>query len=257
MIVDLGDDHVAVVRSDIPESDVSTAVAGARSKGLHLSVVSIGDDITDDDTSAITKAVFLAVDGTVLVLSPTSVYSRSSDITDAAVHAANSAAAKAPNDLAAVKAFIAAALAGVGAATTSAKPTATGKTKTTAPTTVNGVTIADVVNALAKDHVAIEDGVTGVDRAALVALASRARKNSLNLSIVILAADVTGHLSDVAGAIGDSVPGTVLVMSPSRVALASDSVSQKALQKALDAASAATDSSYLASATAMVNSLVG
>lgn len=263
MLADLGGNHVALVRSSISKADLATAVTDARSKGLHLSVVSLGDHISDEDTSTIAQAVFDAVGGTVLVLSPTSLYAHSSEMTDQAVEAANTAAANASDDLAAVTAFITEALTSVGTSTTGSSvhsTTAAGPTGTarTAPAVVEGITIADVVSALGDNHIAVEKTATGIDKEGLAALAARARSGSLELSIVVLAKDVPGHLVDVASAIGNSVPGTILVMSPTRVAITSDTLASDAIHQAVQAAgAAAADPTDLAAATAAVNSLLG
>jgi hypothetical protein len=245
VLKDLQTDHVAGVKSQADLSALATAADDARAQGLDLWVVSIGTKIDDDDTSTVADRVFAETGGTLLVLSPTIISSRSDQLTDDQRSAATKAAAQGDNDLDAVTRYVDAALQGAGV-TTSASPSGE---------SVQGVDIDGVVDALQDDHIAVERGVTETDAAELADPVQRARSGGLELSVVVLKDDVEGHLSDVAGAVRKRIGGTVIVISPSVYAIASDTASDAEMDAALDAAADA--SSYRELVDDMVDSLLG
>lgn len=245
----LTDSHVAGVDSTANLGKLKTIVAAARAKGLALSVVSIGKKISNDDTSAISRQLFSRIGGTMLVLSPSLVSARTDQLTDAQRDKAVKAAAGADDDEQAVTKFIDSALesTGVAGSTTTTKPTKHPK--------VGGVDIDAVVAALGADHIAIDKGVTQVTAKQLSGPVGKAWKGKLKVYVSILAKDPSGHLYDVASAVMDQTGGTVIMASPKRYAIASSTISDAQLQKALDSASDA--NSYLALVRDVINSLLG
>ena len=252
MLSDLEDDNVAMVNSKADADGMAAAVADARTGGLDLSVVSIGDDVSNTDAGDIADAVFKDVKGTVLVLTPSTITSRSDQLTSAQLKAANHAASSASDDLAAVQQYTASALGDDTKTTTSTSK----KTTSAAPTKdmVNGVDVHGLAAATQDDGVYVQKGVTGVNSDDLVALVKSSKAKDLDLSIVILDKDVTGHLYDVADGIRKYTKGTVIAMSPTVYAISSDSYSNTELQAAIDAASS--DTSYLDVAKDMTKSLL-
>jgi hypothetical protein len=245
VLKDLQSDHVAGVKSKADLKAMASVAGDARAQGLELWVVSIGSKIPDDDTSSIADRLFAQTRGTLLVLSPTIISSRSDQLTDDQRSAATKAAAKGDSDLDAVTRYVDAALQGAGMTTSG--PTSAG--------TVQGVDIDGVVDALKDDHIAVERGVTETDAGELADPVQRARSAGLKLSVVVLKDDVEGHLSDVAVAVRKRVGGTVIVISPSVYAIASDTASDAEMDAALDAAADA--GSYVELVDDMVDSLLG
>lgn len=245
VLKDLQPDHVAGVKSQVDLTALASVAGDARTQGLELWVVSIGSDIADDDTSTVADRLFSQTGGTLLVLSPTIISSRSDQLTDDQRSQATKAAAKGDSDLDAVTRYVDAALQDAGI-TTSARVSAS---------TLQGVDIDGVVDALTDDHIAVERGVTATDATELADPVQRARSGGLELSVVVLKDDVEGHLSDVAVAVRKRVTGTVIVISPSVYAIASDTASDAEMDAALD--SAADAGSYVELVDDMVDSLLG
>jgi uncharacterized LabA/DUF88 family protein len=250
---DLATDNVALVDSSASADDLAAAVAHARSGGLDLSVVSIGDKIDDTAAGDLADAVFAKVKGTVLVLTPSTITSRSDQLTSSQLKAANKAASGGKDDVDATQKYAASAL-GADASTTS-KTTTSSKTSA-APTkdVVNGVDVAALAQSAAKDGVVVQAGVTGVNRSDLVSLVKSAAAKGLTLTIFILKDDVTGHLYDVADGVRKYSKDTVIGMSPTVYAVSSGSFSNTKLQAAIDAAADAT--TFLEVAQDMTNSLL-
>ena len=255
VLSDLGDDNVALVNSSVDADALAAEVSSARTAGLELSVVSIGDKISDSDAGAVADALFKTVKGTVLVLTPTLVTSRSDQLTSAQLKAANKAASSGSDDVAAAQKYVASALGADAPTSSKVAPTTTKKTTSAAPTTdmVNGVDVKALASATTNDGVAIASGVTGVDRAALVSLVKQAKTKGLDLTIFILKDDVKGHLYDVADGVKKYSKDTVIGMSPTVYAISSDAYTNAELQAAIDAASNAT--TYEEVATEMTSSL--
>jgi hypothetical protein len=239
VLADLAGDNVALVNSSASVDALATAVAQARSGGLDLSVVSIGDKIDDTAAGDLADAVFAKVKGTVLVLTPSTITSRSDQLTSSQLKAANKAASGGKDDVDATQKYAASAL---GADTPTTSKATTSKTTSTAPTkdVVNGVDVAALATAAAKDGVVVQSGVTGVDRTQLVKLVASSKAKGLTLTIFILKDDVTGHLYDVADGVRKYSKDTVIGMSPTVYAISSGAYSNAQLQAAIDAAANAT-----------------
>lgn len=256
VLADLDSAHVAGVNSTADLARLATLVDRARTHGLNLSVVSIGSTISDTDTSSISDALFDRIGGTLLVLSPSLVSARSDQLTDKQRNDAIRAAADAKTDEQSVTKFIDAALAASGATTSpSTSVTSTAKATGKKAGTVGGIDVDAAVRALGSDHIAISPGVTQVTAKDLAGTVQKAWKSGLKLSVVVLSKDATGHLYDVAAAVMNETGGTVITISPSVYAIASKQVSDKQLNKALDAGAEAT--SYPALVKDMVDSLLG
>ncbi len=101
----LGDDHVAVLGGSGSETDLADAVAEARTDGLGLSVVSVASSLTGQQAMEIAGAVQVQTGGTVLVVSPDAIGSRSTTVSNSADEAARTAAAEAADPPAAVRAY--------------------------------------------------------------------------------------------------------------------------------------------------------
>lgn len=251
VLEDLGDDNVALVNSSADADALAAEVSSARTAGLELSVVSIGDKIDDSDAGDIADAVFKEIKGTVLVLTPTLVTSRSDQLTSAQLKTANKAASSGSDDLSAVQKYVASAVGNDVPSTTTSK-----KTTSAAPSKdmVNGVDVKALAAAAATDGVAVQAGVTGVDKDALENIVTSAKSKGLDLTIFILKNDVTGHLYDVADGVKKYTKDTVIGMSPTVYAISSDDFTNAQLQAAIDAASDAT--TYEEVATKMTASLL-
>ena len=252
VLADLAASHVAGVNSTADLAKLATLVDGARSRGLELSVVSIGRKISDSDTSAISDALFASTGGTLLVLSPSLVSARSDQLTDQQRNNAIRAAADGNTDEQSVSKFIDAALTGAVTSTSTAPATTSTATKVGK---VGGIDVDAVVSALGPDHIAIGAGVTQVTAKDLAPTVQKAWKAGLELSVAVLAKDASGHLYDVAAAVMGRTGGTVITVSPSMYAIASKQLSDKQLNDALDAGADAT--SYAALVKDMVASLLG
>ncbi len=262
VLADLESSHVAGIDSSADLDKLRSTVDRARSKGLQMSVVSIGKKISNADTSAISSELFAVLGGTLLVLSPSLVSARTDQLTNSQRHKALKAAADAKGDEKAVTKFIDSALASTGAgggtaSATTPKTPKTPKTPTTAPskhTKVGGVDITAVVSALGSDHIAIARGLD-IKASEISGPVKRAWKNDLKLYVVILAKDPSVQVYEVAGAVIDKTGGTAIVVSPKRFSNASKTISSKELNKAVDAAKGAT--TYHDLVSEMVDSLLG
>lgn len=104
--------------------------------------------------------------------------------------------------------------------------------------TVAGISVTDVVNDLADDHVAVIG--SGADPAALASIAAEARSNGVNLSIVSLSTRLTNDDARLlAEKVRSRVHGTVLVLTPTSGGQDSDELSGTKQDDAKAAAAAA------------------
>ncbi|HYN72673.1 MAG TPA: DUF6676 family protein, partial [Nakamurella sp.] len=104
-VADLGADHVTVIGESGAETGLAEAVSESRADGLGLSVVSVAGSLTTQQAMDIAGAVQVRSGGTVLVLSPDAIGSRSTTVSTAADEDARSAAADAADPPAAVRAY--------------------------------------------------------------------------------------------------------------------------------------------------------
>ena len=104
-VADLGDDHVTVIGESGATTGLAEAVSESRTDGLGLSVVSVASSLTTQQAMDIAGAVQVQSGGTVLVLSPDAIGSRSNTVSTAADEDARSAAAEAADPPAAVRAY--------------------------------------------------------------------------------------------------------------------------------------------------------
>jgi hypothetical protein len=104
-VADLGDDHVTVVGESGAETDLAEAVSESRAEGLALSVVSVASSLTTQQAMDIAGAVQVQSGGTVLLLSPDAIGSRSNTVSTAADEDARTAAAEGADPPAAVRAY--------------------------------------------------------------------------------------------------------------------------------------------------------
>lgn len=257
---DLAADHVAAVNSKADVTALASVAKTAREQGLELSVVSIGSTTSDPDAATIADDLFSATGGTLLVLTPSTVTSRSDQLTDPQRKAANKQAGAGKDDVDAVTKFVAAALGaastgGANGSATTAGSTGGAATGSATGGMVEGVDIDGVVGALADDHVAVEKGVTDTDSTEMAEPVQRAKDGGLDLYVVVLKDDVPGHLYDVAKAVQQQTAGTVIIISPGMYAVSSDTATDAEMDAALDAAQDA--SSYLELVDDMVDSLLG
>jgi len=101
----LGDDHVTVIGEPDAETGLAQAVAEARAAGLGLSVVSVAGSLTDQQAMDLAGAVQVQSGGTVLVLSPDAIGSRSTAVSTGADEDGRAAAADAADPPDAVRAY--------------------------------------------------------------------------------------------------------------------------------------------------------
>ncbi len=248
VLADLNAGHVAVVDSAADPRTLASLVDGARAQGLDLSVVTIGRDIDDADTSRLADALFTRIGGTLLVLSPSLVSARSEQLTDEQRDAAVGAAADGTDDEQATSAFVDSVL--------RTAPALSAKTPATAgETVVGGIDVAALVHALGPDHISVGAGITELTAGELAAPVRRAWGAGLSLYVAILDQNPTGHLYDVAAAVMRQTGGTVIVVSPSMYALASTVATDAQLAAALSAGAGSTG--YPSLVENMVEALVG
>ncbi len=104
-VADLGDDHVTVIGDSGATTGLAEAVSESRADGLGLSVVSVASSLTTQQAMDIAGAVQVQSGGTVLVLAPDAIGSRSNTVSTAADEDARGAAAEAADPPAAVRAY--------------------------------------------------------------------------------------------------------------------------------------------------------
>lgn len=104
-VADLGDDHVTVIGESGATTGLTEAISESRADGLGLSVVSVASSLTTQQAMDIAGAVQVQSGGTVLVLSPDAIGSRSNTVSTAADEDARAAAAEAADPPAAVRAY--------------------------------------------------------------------------------------------------------------------------------------------------------
>jgi hypothetical protein len=104
-VADLGADHVTVIGEPGATTGLAEAVSESRADGLGLSVVSGASSLTTQQAMDIAGAVQVQSGGTVLVLSPDAIGSRSNAVSTAADEDARAAAAEAADPPAAVRAY--------------------------------------------------------------------------------------------------------------------------------------------------------
>jgi len=104
-VADLGDDHVTVIGDSGATTGLAEAVSESRADGLGLSVVSVASSLTTQQAMDIAGAVQVQSGGSVLVLAPDAIGSRSNTVSTAADEDARGAAAEAADPPAAVRAY--------------------------------------------------------------------------------------------------------------------------------------------------------
>ena len=104
-VADLGDDHVTVIGDSGATTGLAEAVSESRADGLGLSVVSVASSLTTQQAMDIAGAVQVQSGGTVLLLSPDAIGSRSNTVSTAADEDARTAAAEGADPPAAVRAY--------------------------------------------------------------------------------------------------------------------------------------------------------
>src|SRR5664280_1774218 len=95
-VADLGDDNVTVIGESGATAGLAAAVSESRGDGLGLSVVSVASSLTTQQAMDIAGAVQVQSGGTVIVLAPDAIGSRSNTVSTAADEDARGAAARPP-----------------------------------------------------------------------------------------------------------------------------------------------------------------